>query len=180
MEANAVDYTNLLPLIAPHKRDWVIEWCEVDKIHPTVVENQKPRGEKIEVYMKLMKQGVVFPPIVVDENYLILDGWHRWLSVTNLHKKKTPVIKSVGVGTNKILRDECFQGGSFTLPYQGMTEENPSSCLVCGKQLIHVRERESPTPPWCIPMGMPVGPYFFCDMCGIIVKPQLFVVWKSA
>ena len=180
METNAVDYTNLIPLIKQFRQDWVIEWGDVTKLHPTVIEDEKPRDAKVEAYIKLMKEGVIFPPIVVDHDYLILDGWHRWLAITALKKNKTPLLKMVGGGSSKILKDDCFSSGIWTIPYKHIDPLDPSNCLICNIPLIWARAGTLPGPYNVFPRGMPAPPYFYCTKCGLIVDPIKFIVWKSA
>lgn len=126
-----------------------------------------------------MKEGVIFPPLIVDEEYLLLDGWHRWLSMIDIGIKKTPVMKSIKEGSDKILSDECYGLGKFTLPYEDIGEERNNNCLICGDKLKYAQKDSVPGPSPAFPRGFPKPPFWWCDKCGLVINPKTFSVWKS-
>lgn len=51
---------------------------DVIKFDPRIYPRLKPSQEDIERYAELMKSGIEFPPIIVDQHIRLIDGYHRW------------------------------------------------------------------------------------------------------
>jgi len=51
---------------------------DVIKFDPRIYPRLKPSQEDIERYAELVKAGIQFPPIIVDQHIRLIDGYHRW------------------------------------------------------------------------------------------------------
>lgn len=162
-------YDALLNIVGRDK-DWIICHEQVKNIYdPSSPKFQSP---KLNIYVKLLQEGRVFPPVVLDEKNWVVDGTHRLHAYKRLGRKYVPVIKPTGKGTGKV-KDLIYKKGKFV----EMTEA--PVCLGCGSNMTFVPYGYTPEPMLEFPEGLPRGPIYYCRPCKIIVNQRKFLLWKS-
>jgi len=172
----------IIDSVGGEDRDWEIVEVPVKDVNdPNEGCVQDP---KLKVYIKELKKGSVFPPIVLDEKNEVLDGTHRLHAYKRAGKKKVPALRAVGKGTGKVVRDKYFEPLVKKLQAEGRdtdffipTDEAPD-CLICGKQMTFVPYGCTTTHP-AFPDGFPRGPFYFCGEDQIIVSKKSFIGWAA-
>lgn len=159
-------------------KDWEIIEIPLDKL--TDPSEDKVNSTKLMVYAKEISKGSIFPPIVVDEDYKVIDGTHRLRAYKTLCRKKIPALKAIGKGTGRIIRDKVFEPmleklKGYDLDFY-LPGAEPPKCLNCGAILNFVPYGLSMTNS-AFPDGMPTGPYYFCAKDKIIVSKKSFIGW---
>lgn len=151
-------------------QDWEIVYEDIDKLYdPALPKFQSP---KLDIYIKKLENGDVFPPIAVTEENKVIDGTHRLNAFIVLKRKQVPIIRSLGKGEGKIVRDEVYKGGEFCRPADLPT------CFICNNTLEFVPKNGSqPSPGTEFPQGFPVGPFYFCRLDKIIINEKMFTLW---
>jgi len=137
---------------------------------------------KLNVYIELLLNDVVLPPLIVDEEGFIKDGWHRLTAYKIIRQKTVPVLRPVGKGTGKIIRDEYYQKlgkGEFYFPYKKFGVDHEQFCLICGRKLSFMKKNTTPGPLVEYPDGMPGGPFYYCKPCGSIIKEGEYIIWRK-
>jgi len=172
---------NFIKSIKGEDRDWEVISLSIDEIKDTALFSakyelskvNKPPNKKMEVYLELMKSGVILPPLVLDEKNNLRDGTHRLALYKFLGKKRVKVLRSLGKGTGKV---KGKFGGKFVFPYKDIAQYSGHRCLICNELLIYKDGVSSPISTF--PQGMPNGKLHYCKNCGMIYKKN-FVLWKK-
>lgn len=158
--------------------NWVIKYINIKDL--TDPSENNINSNKLLVYIKEIKKGSIFPPIVVSSDKKVIDGTHRLKAYKALGEKKIPALISVGKGTGKVLYDYVFEPMikklkdhdlDFYLP-----GAEPPKCLNCGAIMTFVPYGLNISVS-AFPEGMPVGPYYFCAKDRIIVSKKSFIGW---
>ena len=171
---------NFIKSIKGEDRDWeVVTIPTKDIVDPTLFDAEyefsslnKPRNPKLVIYLNLIKDGVIFPPLVLDENNKLMDGTHRFTLYKYLKRKKVKVLRSLGKGTGQVKGN--FKGRS-TFPYKNIQRYSGHRCLICKELLIY---KDGVVNASAFPQGLPIGKLHYCKNCGIIYKSN-FVLWQK-
>ena len=75
---------------ADKKRDVIMVHASKIRLEKRVYPRIKPSDENIKRYTELVKAGAKFPPILLDQNYRLMDGFHRWQAHINANKYEIP------------------------------------------------------------------------------------------
>ena len=172
-----MNYKPLIDSIDGWGKDWEIVSIPLRHVSliPAIASDRK-----LITYMQAIRRGVIFPPICVDKNNNLKDGAHRSKAHFELGDLEIVVIREVGDGTGRVIKDEFYadRKGEFVKPYLGVNLEN-AHCLNCERSLQWMPAGLSETGYPEFPMGMPAGPYFYCRPCGLIINPNKFIVYES-
>lgn len=155
-------------------QDWECKLVDIKKVtDPVLAKFQSP---KLNMYIQLLKKGAIFPPVVVTNDYQVIDGTHRFNAYLRLKRKKIPVLRALGKGSNQV-KDSVYNklGGKFVAP---KSEERPT-CYLCSSKMEHMREHESPGPMAEFPEGLPRGPFYFCRKDAYIINQRNYVIWQE-
>jgi len=181
-------YSNLASIIRVcdgQKKNWEIVNWDIDKVNLSMGEKigKVITDRKLQVYIELLKAGTILPPLIVDEEGYIRDGWHRITAYKAIKQKRVPVLRPVGKGTGKIIKDEYYTKlgkGKFYFPYpEDRGLDHDYHCLICNRRLQYIAKNTVPGPMVEYPDGMPSGPFYYCQPCGSIIKPREYIVWKK-
>lgn len=170
-----MNYDYLIDSIDGWDKDWEIVVIPFDNVIIPII-NISPH--KYTTYYRAIKKGVEFPPIAITKDNRMYDGLHRYKVYMNLNYKKIPVIREYGPGHGRIVKDDYYtkKKGSFTKPYSGKNGEE-TMCISCKRMLSWMPYGLSHVGLPEFPHGMPSGPYYFCQPCGLIINPNRFIVW---
>ena len=171
-----MNYTSLIRSIDGMDRDWEILEMPTENIITAGVD--KKFGKKINHYIYKIQSGQIMPPIIIDNNNNLIDGEHRFHAMELVGKRTVVVIREVGPGTGKVLRDDYFKDkdGEFYLPYEKYGDKDFVLCLRCHSKLEFMPPGSGGNIPE-FPDGMPAGPYFYCGSCGLIINKYKFILW---
>lgn len=165
-------YQQLLNAIGGLDKDWEVVWLKPNRLYdPSSPKLQSP---KLKVYRKLLAQGHIFPPIPITKDNEVIDGTHRLLAYKRNGIKLVPVIREIGEGSGRVLKDEVYGEGVFTRP----TLDEVPECFICSEKLTYYREGANIGPLPGFPLGLPKPPIYVCQNCKIIINRKNFFVWK--
>ena len=75
---------------ADKKRDVIMVHASKIRLEKRVYPRIKPSDENIKRYTELVKAGAKFPPILLDQSFRLMDGFHRWQAHINANKYEIP------------------------------------------------------------------------------------------
>jgi hypothetical protein len=158
----------LVDSVDGHDKDWELVMIPVSE--PFDPFAQKIQKAKLKVYVKELKKGSLFPPIVVDEKNEVIDGTHRLRAHKVAKYRKILAMRPIGKGTGQLLGE--MPRGDFFIP-----SEEPPNCFGCGAILNFCPYGATLSPLPTFPEGLPRGPFFYCERCGITVSKKTFMGW---
>jgi len=119
-QAHSISFKDLeaMEAAAFYKSDWEIVYLPTNKVIYSYKDGEIGGlfYEKAVNYARLIKKGVIFPPIIVSKGNVIIDGQCRHVAYRRAGRKKIPVLRAVGSGNGVILRDKVYKGGRFMKP----------------------------------------------------------------
>lgn len=164
-------YEALINVIGGQDKDWKIYRAKISDIYdPSSPKFQSP---KLDIYMKLLRKGRLFPPIILDERNWVVDGTHRLHAYRRLDRKTIPAIKPVSLGTGKVVSDSVYKNIEF------YTMDGAPVCFICKEEMAFHPYGSNPAPmPEAFPDGLPYGPIYYCRKDKIIVNKRKFLLWR--
>lgn len=137
------------------EKNWEIVWLPIAKVEQDGRVWAKIRG----LTTKLLK-GSIFPPIILGENKEIMDGEHRILAYKLAGKKSIPVLRAIGEGNGRIVKDNVYSRLKLSKKKRFyLTNGEEVKCLVCGQLMVVV------------------GHQFFCEKCNLRVERDQWLSW---
>ena len=172
---------HLIKSVGGMDRDWEVVEVNINEL--TDPSANKVYDAKHRAYMEKIREGATFPPIIVDENNRVLDGTHRLKAHIGAGRETINILRAVGRGTGKLIRDDVLEPLLNKLKGSGRENEffrysdKDPQCLVCKGNMQYVRDNYCLSYNPVFPDGFPQAPFYYCAGCGIIANSKQFVGW---